>query len=120
MFEPIEGLPGDVIALRAVGQVTGEDYAEVLVPAVDRATAEGRKVRLLIELGPSFDGLDPGAVLADAGVGIRDFNAFERLAVVTDSDWIRRGIHLFGPLIPGDVRVFGIEDGTAARTWISA
>jgi hypothetical protein len=120
VFEPIQGLPADIIGLRAVGQVTGDDYAKVLVPAVDRATSEGRKVRLLLELGPSFEGFDPGAMLADAGVGIRDFGAFERLAVVTDSDWIRRGINLFGPFIPGDVRVFGTNDDAAARAWISS
>jgi hypothetical protein len=119
MFEPIEGLPEGVIGLRAVGQVTGDDYRTVLTPAVDRATAGGRKARLLLELGQGFEGYDPSAVAADAGVGLEHFRSFERVAVVTDADWIRRAIHLFGPLIPGDVRVFPLSDARSARDWVS-
>jgi hypothetical protein len=35
VFETIEGLPEGVVGLRAVGHVTGDDYRNVLVPAVD-------------------------------------------------------------------------------------
>jgi hypothetical protein len=119
MFEPIEGLPDGVVGLRAVGRVTGDDYKAVLVPEIDRAAAGGRKARLLLELGQGFEGFDPSAVAADAGVGIEHFRSFERVAVVTDADWVRRAIHLFGPMIPGDVRVYAVGDGAVARDWIS-
>jgi hypothetical protein len=119
MLEPIEGLPDGVVGLRAVGRVTGDDYTTVLVPAVDKATVGGRKARLLLDLGDAFEGYDPTAVAADAGVGIEHFRSFERVAVVTDTDWIRRAIDLFGPLIPGDVMVFLVADGARARDWVS-
>jgi hypothetical protein len=41
------------------------------------------------------------------------------VAVVTDTDWIRRAIHLFGPLIPGEVSVFPAADEARARDWVS-
>lgn len=119
MFEPIGGLPEGVIGLRAVGRVTGDDYRDVLVPAVDEATAGGHTVRLMLVLGDAFEGYDPSAVAADAGVGLEHFRSFERVAVVTDADWIRRAIHLFGPLIPGEVRVFPVADEADARQWVS-
>lgn len=120
MFEPIEGVPGHVVALRAVGKVTGEDYASVLVPAVDAAKAGGGKVRLLLELGEAFEGYDASAIAADAGVGIGHFSDFERVAVVTDVELLRTAIHLFAPLIPGEVHVYPLAEGAEARTWISA
>jgi hypothetical protein len=119
MFEPIDGLPEGVVGFRAMGRVSGDDYRSVLAPAVDRATADGRKARLLLELGAGFEGYDPSAVAADAGIGLEHFRSFERVAVVTDTDWIRRAIHLFGPLIPGEVRVFPVSDEAAAREWVS-
>ena len=69
MFQVIDGLPDTVVALRAVGKVTGEDYRAVLEPAVARATADDAKARLLMVLGADFEGYDLGAVAADAGVG---------------------------------------------------
>ena len=118
MYEVIDGFAEHVVAVRGRGRITGDDYREVLVPAVERATAGGRKARLLVELGPAFEGYDPSAMMADAGLGIGHFGSFERIAVVTDAAWIRDSLGLFGGLIPGDVRVFSTIDADAAADWI--
>jgi hypothetical protein len=120
MFELVSGLPPNVIGIRARGRVDGSDYASVLVPQVEAATAAGQRTRLLLVLGEGFEGYDPSAMLADTEVGIRHLRSFERIAVVTDTDWVRHAIHLFGPLIPGDVRVFAEADEAAARAWIAS
>ena len=109
-----------MVALRGTGTVTGDDYKTVLAPAIERATTGGRKAKLLLELGDGFEGYDPGAILADATVGGGHLGSFERIAVVTDAEWIRRAIQLFGGLIPGDVRLFSVAERTAARDWIGA
>jgi hypothetical protein len=119
MFEPIEGLPDHVIDLRAVGHVTADDYKDVLVPAITRATEGGRKARLLLELGEGFEGYDGSAILADAEIGMGHMGDFEKVAVVTDADWIRNGVRMFGPMIPGEVRDFPVEGSAAAREWIA-
>ena len=118
MYEVIDGFPDHVVAVRGSGRITGGDYRDVLVPAVERATAGGRNARLLVELGPSFEGYDPSAMMADAGLGIGHFGSFERIAVVTDPAWIRDSLGLFGGLIPGEVRVFSTIDADAAADWI--
>ncbi len=120
MFELIDGLGDGVVGVRASGKVSSEDYANVLDPAVAKATAGGKKARLLYELGSDFEGYEAGAVFADAKLGMGSFSSFSKIAVVTDTDWIRHAVHLFGPLIPGDVRVFATSESSAARTWIAA
>jgi hypothetical protein len=119
MFETIEGYGEDVVALRAVGRVTAEDYREVLEPAIAGATEGGRRARMLLEFGPAFEGYDASAMMADARVGMDDFRSFERIGVVTDNEWIRHAVRLFGPLIPGTVRDFPVADAEAARAWIA-
>jgi hypothetical protein len=119
MFQIIDGMPESVVAVRGVGRVTGDDYRTVLDPAIDRATADGRKARLYLELGEAFEGYDASAMLADASVGVGHWTSFERIALVTDVDWVRHAIHLFGPLIPGEVRVFAVGDLDAARAWVA-
>jgi hypothetical protein len=119
MFEPIDDLPNGVIGFRARGRVTGADYASTLAPALEQATADGRKVRLLLELGEGFEGYDMSAMMADTGLGAHHLSSFEKMAVVTDAEWITHAIHLFGPLIPGEVRVFPVSDGATARDWVA-
>jgi hypothetical protein len=119
VLEPIEGLPDDVIALRAVGRVSSQDYKTVLGPAIATATEGGRKARLLLELGEGFEGYDASAILADAEIGMGHMGDFEKVAVVTDAEWIRNGVRMFGPMIPGEVRDFPVEGSAAAREWIA-
>ena len=118
MLERIEGFGEEIVALRGVGTVTGDDYRDVLTPAITAATSRGRKARLLLEMGTEFEGYDAGALMADAGVGMSHFGSFERIAVVTDTEWLRGAVHLFAGLIPGDVRLFETSESNAARAWI--
>ena len=98
--------------------MTAEDYRTILEPLIARATAGGRKARLLMELGEGFEGYDTSAMLADSALGVGHLGSFERIAVVTDAEWLRRAIHLFGGLIPGEVRLFPVLEAAAARAWI--
>ena len=119
MLELIDGYPENVVAVRGTGTVTGEDYRDVLVPAITSATAGERKARLLIELADGFDGYDASALRADADVGIGHFSSFDRIAVVTDHDAIRTAVNVFGIFIPGDVRLFRVADAHEARSWVA-
>jgi hypothetical protein len=118
-FEPIDGLGDNVVALKAVGRVSADDYRDVLNPAVERATTGGRKARLLLDLGDAFEGYDVSAMFADAGLGAGHLHSFERMAVITDTDWVTRAVHLFGPLIPSEVRVFPSAESAAAKEWVA-
>jgi hypothetical protein len=84
MFQLIDGLPETVIAVRGVGRVNADDYRTVLAPAIGRATTDGQRTRLYLELGQGFEGYDASALLADSQVGLGHLGSFERMAVVTD------------------------------------
>jgi SpoIIAA-like len=55
-------LPGNVVGFEAVGEVTSEDYRNVLIPAAEAALEKNDKVRLLYVLGERFDAISAGAV----------------------------------------------------------
>lgn len=44
----------------------------------------------------------------------------DTFAIVTDVHWIRNTMRAFGFLMPGEVRLFPMDDKAAAREWISA
>jgi hypothetical protein len=118
MIETLSGLGERVVAVRARGKVTAKDFQDVLLPAVEAATQDGKRARLLYVLGPEFDGLEVGAMLHDAKVGLGHLSDFERIAVVTDRDWIAHSLRVTAFLIPAAVRLFAPDQLEEAKRWI--
>ena len=120
MIEMLTGLPDNVIGFSAHGKVTSDDYEAQIVPAVEAALKQHDKLRLLYHLGPEFDGFEAGAVWEDAKVGLSHLAAWERIAMVTDVDWLRAVTKAFGFAMPGEVRVFSNAEMDAARDWLTS
>lgn len=120
MIEVLEGFPDSVVAIAASGRVTKKDYDDVLIPKVEEAFRRRRKIRCYYELGAPFSGINAGAAWEDFKCGIEHLTQWERIAVVTDVDWIRLAINAFRFLMPGEMRVFGTAQASDARRWISA
>jgi SpoIIAA-like len=120
MLELLPGLPEGVVGIRAVGDVDGNDYDEVLIPAVEKALEGRDKIRLLYVLGPEFDHYEGGAVWEDAKFGAHHLFDFERVAVATDANWLSRGVRWFAFAIPGKVKVFPYDSLDEAKEWIVA
>ena len=101
MLEKISDVPDSVLGFRASGELTGEDYRNVLVPAVEAALQSRDKLRLLYLLGDDVTGFSAGAAWQDTKVGMEHVTRWEKIAVVTDKDWLRHSVDIFGYLIPG-------------------
>jgi SpoIIAA-like len=120
MIEQLTDFPANVTAFACKGHVTRSDYESVLVPAVEAALKQHDKVRLYYQINSDFAGIDSGAMWEDFKIGMEHLLRWERVAVVTDVDWIRYTVQAFGFLMPGAVRVFPLADAPKARAWIVA
>jgi len=120
MIEPIEDLPENVVGFRASGRVTEQDYESVIVPAVERASGSRRRIRLLYQLAPDFEGFDPNGSWTDPRIESRHRRHWSRVAVVTDLGWLRRATRALGFTQPAEVRVFENRALDEAREWLSA
>jgi hypothetical protein len=119
MIEVITDLPDRVLGFKAIGAVTAEDYKKVLVPAIEQKLAAHKRTRLLYVLGEEFASYTGGAAWEDAKVGMKHLTSFERIAVVTDVDWIENVVKALGFAFPAEVRVFDNDELDEARAWIS-
>jgi hypothetical protein len=120
MLELIPDLPDQVLGIRAIDDVEDDDYEDVLVPAIEDRLSRHDKIRFLYVLGPEFDGYEADAMWEDAKLGAKTFTSYERIAIVTDSNLVRRSVKAFGWLMPGEVKIFAVADLDAATTWIQA
>ena len=117
MIERLEDLPDGVIGLRASGTVTAEDYRDVMVPVIEAALARGG-VRLLYVLDEHTT-FSPGAMFSDAKLAVGHLKGWERLAVVSDADWLENSLKAFGWMMPGELKVFNNDEIVEATGWLA-
>jgi hypothetical protein len=55
----------------------------------------------------------------DVKLGLKHLPGWERIAIVSDIEWIRAAIKIFRLLIPGHVRVFHNNELAEVTRWIS-
>jgi hypothetical protein len=119
MIEKIPDLPDNALGFTAKGTVTANDYESVIIPAVEELFSHQDKVRFLYHLGEDFTRFEATAMWDDTKLGLKHLTGWERVAVVSDVEWIRTAIKIFGLWIPGHVRVFHNSELSEATQWIS-
>jgi hypothetical protein len=121
MAEVIADMPPGTMGFRISGRMSREDYVQTLVPPLRKAVEAGERLRVLYEIGPDLH-MKPGAVWEDlkleAELGIRHRDAWERIAVVTDLDWLWRAFELFSWMVPGEMQLFHEVDMEQAKRWL--
>ncbi len=120
MITLLGGFPGNVVAVACSGLVVRRDYETVLIPAVRDALNAHAKIRLYYEIGPDFRSIEPAAMWEDFTIGMEHLSRWERVAVVTDVEWINLAIRTFSFLMPGKMRAFSVKEAAEARDWIAA
>jgi hypothetical protein len=119
MVEKIPDLADNVLGFTAKGKVTANDYESVIIPAVEGLFSRQGKVRFLYHLGEDFTGFEAAAVWDDMKLGLKHLAGWEKVALVSDVEWIRAAVKVFGLAIPGEVRVFSNREFTEATRWVS-
>lgn len=123
MLERLTSVPDGVIALRAAGTVTAQDYEQVIEPAFEEARLQDRRLRILLHLGPDYEGFTAGAVAAKTGVVFRQHSALRQVdgyALVSDIGWVAEVVHLAAFLSPFPIRVFGNDAFDDALAWLQS
>ena len=111
MIEVMPESEGKVLAVKATGKLTNDDYGDVLVPKMDEILAAHGGVRLLLYMDDEFEGWAGGAVWADAKLGVQQASTalrggFEKIALAGRPGWIGKGAELAGYLMHGEIKAF--------------
>jgi hypothetical protein len=117
MFRFIEGMPPDVLAIEAVGEVTHEDYRTILIPKAEAMMVKG-PIKMIYVIGKEFSGYNLEALWDDGAFGIKHWRDFRRIAVVADQAWMRAAISMFAPFFSAELRLFNLSELSAAKEWI--
>lgn len=120
MLRRIKDMPARTIGFEAVGEVEDDDWERSVEPILREEIAEGEKIRLLYVLGPRTREVEGDAVKADLSFRARYASSFERVAVVSDEDWVRPALGALSVLLPGKAKGFRVAELEHAKAWLAA
>ncbi|HMK10244.1 MAG TPA: STAS/SEC14 domain-containing protein [Acidimicrobiales bacterium] len=119
MLERIDS-PDNVLAVRALGHIDEVDYERVLEPAVQEMLEAHGELRFVYVLGDEFEGYTAGAAWEDTKLGFGHLHKWKRCAVVTNHDWVRHLVGVFGWMMSGEIKVFPVGAEADAITWAAS
>lgn len=116
MFKPIPVNVKGVVAFKAVGKLTHEDYQKFL-PTLESVLEEEGSVSLLLEL-ENFHGWDVEAARDDYEFARTHLESFRRIAIVGDKGWERWLAAMTRPFVDTEVRFFTHDQLAEAWDWV--
>jgi hypothetical protein len=120
MIKLIDNLPDNILAIQATGRVTSDDYQTIVAPATDALRASHNTLRLLYHIPPEFKKFSTTALWDDAHIGLYRLHGFERVAVVTDVEWIKSLANEIRRSGATEIRIFAHAEFDEACNWICA
>lgn len=119
MLRRMTDMPVGTIGFEAVGKVDDDDWEDAVEPVLRQEMAAGRQVRLLYLLGAEGRGVERDAMTADTGFRAKHATSFDRVAVVSDEDWMRPALSALSFLLPGKAKGFRVRDLADAKVWLA-
>ena len=119
MIEVLPDMPEGVIGIRVSGRVSGDDL-RAFKPTMEELRKRG-EIRIVEVVADDYEGFGPGGLIEDLKLGlgalIGQHSAFKRIAVVSNKGWVAHALHAFAWMIPGEVKLFRLDELEQAKEW---
>ena len=120
MIEILPDYSGPIVAASLSGQVSGDEIRDVLAKEVEQRRHEHEKLSLLVHYTPDFRRFTSTAAWDDEIVGLHHLNDFTKVAIITDTAWLRRLAENLSATRPEAVCHFPNGELDKAKDWICA
>ncbi|RED22558.1 SpoIIAA-like protein [Flavobacterium cutihirudinis] len=108
----------NIVAFRALAEVTKEDFLTVVTPAVEHLVKQTHEINFLLVLDTDIENFTAGAWLEDALLGLKHLGKWNRAAIITDSEDIISFTNGFSFIVPGEFKGFKKESFNKALNWV--
>ena len=119
MIEMLPDMPKGVTGLRVSGKVHGDDIRAFKSRIEELLEAD--EIRIVEVIAPDYAGFGSGGLVEDLKLGFgtlfKRHSAFKRIAVVSDKDWVAHTMHAVGWMVPGELKMFGLDELEQAKEW---
>ncbi len=118
MIQQITDLPENMVGFRASGEVTKDDF-DIVLKEVEAIVEKTGKLNYLLYLETSPANFTIGAWMKDGLLGVQHLTKWNRAAIVSDSEIVRKFTDVFSDIMPGEFKGFEMDDLQHAIDWTS-
>ena len=108
-----------ILIFEFTGEITKEQFEETVLPAVEKKVEQFDEINLVYILNTNLDKFTVSAWWKDAQLGIQNILKWNKFAVVTNKDLIKKFTGLFSVFIPGEFRGFAKDELNEAIEWVA-
>ncbi|WP_316829293.1 STAS/SEC14 domain-containing protein [Pedobacter aquatilis] len=119
MLAEITGLPDNIFAVRATGEVDSNDLKNVLLPGLQRTADRFNEIRYMLVLDTAVKNFTAGAWIQDAKAGLQHFTQWKKIAIVTSEKSVEWFTAIFNMATPGRSKGFKPDELEKAEAWLS-
>ncbi len=120
MFEILPKSSGSLLAIKASGKLTVQDYEHTLLPKLEELFEQYKQLKLFVTFSEDFSGwASTAAAWDDMKIGLDHAGDFEKIAMVGGPEWVGWSAKLFSIFVHGEVKVFPIKNDTKAMAWLN-
>ena len=118
MITQINDVPDNMVAFRADGEVTKDDF-DIVKQEVSNLVDRTGKLNYLLYLENSPKDFTIGAWLQDALLGLENITKWNRAAIISDIEAVKTFTDGFSKVMPGEFRGFAKAEYDQAVDWVS-
>jgi hypothetical protein len=118
MITQINALTGNTAGFNLIGQITKEDYENIVIPALEKVSAHFAKINMMLVIDTDLSNFTMGAWMKDAAVGLTNLTKFHRVALVSDSAVVKAITEVADKVVPGEYKTFALKDLDSAKAWV--
>lgn len=119
MIEVIKDAPANVAGFRASGEVTADDYKNVMEPHVKQLVERTGELNFLYVVDTDVANFTAGAWFRDVLLGIKQLANWKRGAIVSHQEGAVKFTDAFSVITPGEFKGFRPEEYNEAVQWVS-
>ena len=116
MFHILSFTKENIVALKATGKISGEDYKKIQ-PLLEKTVKDHGSIDLYIEI-ENIEGVKPAALWEDFKAYFNYVNKINKIAVVGEDNWTKALTATIKPLVKGEVKFYTADDSLEAKKWI--
>ena len=109
-----------VVVLQATGEVTDEDYKNVLIPALEKLLQTQGEMRAVIYFDDGFSDYALGAMVDDAVFGMKNITNFKKVSVMGLHGWMEAFVTFANTIAPNIVQEFRPDEMEKALAWANS
>lgn len=120
MIGILPGIPPNVAGFKASGEVTREDYENVVFPEIRRHVERYGHLNFVFYVDTPLKNFSAGAWIRDIWLGLKELARWHKVAIISDVENIRRFTDTVSRLLPGEYKGFPAIQLDDAIRWAAS